>query len=76
MAQTNQDLTNLKNLIVRLGEDPELLQAYVKSPEAVLLGADVPKEQVEVVLSGDQKAIKSLLDDNHLAITIIHLPKC
>lgn len=76
MPKKKQDTSALKAVVTRLGKEPELLQAYMKCPEAVLLGAKVPSDQVKTIVSGNQNDIKRLLDSEHTPVVVIHTQNC
>jgi hypothetical protein len=52
----------LSSFLTKLGEDPELQQAYTKDPEGTLRSAGLSDETIKAVLSRDLAAIKAVLD--------------
>ncbi|NVJ66688.1 MAG: hypothetical protein HWE16_09370 [Gammaproteobacteria bacterium] len=73
MATKKPDTKNLKDLIVRLAEDSDLSRAYNKVPREVMLGAGVPKNQIEIIMSGDEQRIQKLLGDDHFVSFTINI---
>ncbi len=51
----------LRDFMLRLAEDPELLERYKHSPERVLLDNGVSHESAEIIKSGDLRRIQKIL---------------
>ncbi len=72
---TKPNTKALKGLIVRLGQEPDLLQAYSNSPKEVMLGAGVPSKQIDTIMSGSKREIENLLGNAYFVSHIISTTK-
>ena len=50
----------LAKFLEKLGQDTELLAAYKKNPRAVMQEHGVSKEEIEAIMSGDEKKLRSI----------------
>lgn len=53
-------MAGLRELLVDLGRDTDLHDAYVADPEAVMSGYDMTAEEVAAMLAKDLDAVKRL----------------
>ena len=63
----------LAKFLEKLGQDTELLAAYKKNPRAVMQEHGVSKEEIEAIMSGDEKKLKTLSKvSTHYKMLYVH----
>lgn len=71
--------SNLKSLIVALGEDPTVLSQYILDPSAVIIKFELSDQEAEALISGDEGVIRGLIGEDKfrfgLMKLILHPPK-
>ncbi|MCA1554128.1 MAG: hypothetical protein LC737_07100 [Chloroflexi bacterium] len=64
MSQLTSD--NLRNFLLKLAEDPALVQQLQADPQGVMSAAGLSESEKQLVLSGDRKALEDAMYDSSI----------
>lgn len=66
-------MSNLTSFFTKLNSDAKLLEAYKKDPRDVMAKNGLSKKEIDAVMSGDLKLLKSLAGDTEMkSFLVVH----
>ncbi|WP_144213471.1 hypothetical protein [Shewanella donghaensis] len=66
-------MSTLTTFFTQLGSDAKLLEAYKKDPRGVMAANGLSNQEIEAVMSGDKKQVKTLAGDADMkSFLLIH----